>query len=101
MNHIPHFHTGLIIGRFQPFHLGHLYLFQETLKKVDKVIVGIGSVNIHDDNNPFTQTEVELMLSSVLAHEKWTDRIIQTFCIPDIHDDKKWLSYIVHHSKPF
>jgi len=37
--------NGLLIGRFQPFHLGHLEAFQFALSKVDKLWVGLGSSN--------------------------------------------------------
>ena len=36
---------GLLIGRFQPFHLGHLEALQFALSKVDKLWVGLGSSN--------------------------------------------------------
>ena len=34
---------GIIIGRFQPPHLGHLEVFKRILGEVDELIVGIGS----------------------------------------------------------
>ena len=46
---------GLLIGRFQPFHLGHLEALQFALSKVDKLWVGLGSSNKPvEKNNPFT-----------------------------------------------
>ena len=38
--------TALFIGRFQPFHLGHLKDIQGISREVDKVIIGIGSSNV-------------------------------------------------------
>jgi len=35
--------TALIIGRFQPFHLGHLLLIKEAAKEADIIVIGIGS----------------------------------------------------------
>jgi len=46
------YHVALIVGRFQPFHKGHLFLIKKALEKADKIIVGIGSANITDENNP-------------------------------------------------
>jgi len=86
--------TGLIIGRFQPFHRGHLYLFQEAFKQIEKAIIGIGSINVHDENNPFTQHQVEDMINKVLIDKKWNNRVTQIVGIPDIHDDQKWLDFI-------
>ena len=34
---------GLLIGRIQPLHNGHIKVIQETLKEVDEIIIGIGS----------------------------------------------------------
>jgi bifunctional NMN adenylyltransferase/nudix hydrolase len=36
---------SVLIGRFQPFHLGHKYCFEESLKISDETIFVIGSVN--------------------------------------------------------
>ena len=43
---------ALIVGRFQPFHKGHLFLIKKALTLADKVVIGIGSANIIDVNNP-------------------------------------------------
>ena len=46
---------GLLIGRFQPFHLGHFEALQFALSKVDKLWVGLGSSNKPTQkNNPFS-----------------------------------------------
>jgi len=37
---------ALFIGKFQPFHKGHLFALRQVLKKFDKVIIGIGSINV-------------------------------------------------------
>lgn len=47
--------NGLLVGRFQPFHLGHLEALQFALTKVDKLWVGLGSSNQPiQKNNPFS-----------------------------------------------
>ncbi len=58
---------GLLIGRFQPFHLGHLEALRFALSKVDKLWVGLGSSNKPvEKNNPFTaQQRKEMILSSI------------------------------------
>ncbi len=35
---------GLMMGRFQPFHLGHLDLVKQILSECDKVIIAITSL---------------------------------------------------------
>ena len=93
--------TGLIIGRFQPFHNGHLYLFKEAFKIVNTAIIGIGSVNVHNEDNPFSQQQVEKMLQAVLEHTGCNDHLIQTLGIPDFHDDEKCLDHIITNARPF
>ncbi|MEM3079801.1 MAG: adenylyltransferase/cytidyltransferase family protein, partial [Thermoproteota archaeon] len=49
---------GLFIGRFQPFHLGHLKAVEYIINRVDEVIIGIGSAQYsHTLENPFTAGE--------------------------------------------
>ena len=49
---------GLLIGRFQPFHLGHLDALGFALSKVDKLWVGLGSSNKSiEKSNPFSAEE--------------------------------------------
>lgn len=50
--------NGLLIGRFQPFHLGHLEAILFGLSKVENLWIGIGSSNkSHEMKNPFTADE--------------------------------------------
>ena len=35
--------SALILGRFQPFHLGHLELIRAVKNKYGKIIIAIGS----------------------------------------------------------
>ena len=84
---------GLLIGRFQPFHLGHLEALHYALSKVDKLWVGLGSSNKPlQKNNPFSAKErKQMILSSV--DEKIKNRI-EIYFIPDFEDHKKWVSHI-------
>ena len=46
--------VGLLVGRFQPFHKGHLHLIEKSLNLVDMLVVGIGSVGVIDTDNFLT-----------------------------------------------
>ena len=85
--------NGLLIGRFQPFHLGHLEALRFALSKVDKLWVGLGSSNIPvEKNNPFTaQQRKEMILSSIddLMKDK-----ISIYFIPDVDNHIKWIETI-------
>ncbi len=85
--------NGLLIGRFQPFHLGHLEALQFALSKVDKLWVGLGSSNISPEkNNPFTAKQrKEMILSSVDDSMK---EKITIYFIPDLDNHVKWIEKI-------
>src|SRR3989337_2069484 len=58
---------GLYVGRFQPFHLGHLDAIKEVLKAVDELVIAIGSAQYsHNLNNPFTAGERLVMVRQAL-----------------------------------
>lgn len=50
--------TGLMIGRFQPFHDGHLKLFETILEKEGQVLIGIRDTHGLDEKNPFDYEKV-------------------------------------------
>lgn len=85
--------NGLLIGRFQPFHLGHLEALRFALSKVDKLWIGLGSSNKPlQKNNPFSIEErKEMILSSIDDSIK---NNIEIFFIPDFEDHKKWADHI-------
>ncbi len=59
---------GLLIGRFQPFHLGHLDAVMFGLSKVENLWIGIGSSNKHNERrNPFSVDERREMIISSIA----------------------------------
>jgi len=85
--------NGLLIGRFQPFHLGHLKALQFALTKVDKLWVGLGSSNRPiEKNNPFTpEQRKEMILSSI--DDSMKERILIYF-IPDVDNHMRWIEKI-------
>ncbi|MDO8609588.1 MAG: pantetheine-phosphate adenylyltransferase [bacterium] len=89
---------GLLIGRFQPFHNGHLYLIKHALQKVDKLILAIGSANIVDDNNPFTTEQRLEMLQMVIKNEGIEDKITKIILLDDYFDNDKWYKNTIKKS---
>ncbi len=85
------YHTALVIGRFQPFHPGHIYLIENALSVADKVIIGIGSSNLRDRDNPFSFEERLTMLKTWIEQERVGERIIKIVPIPDVPDDNEWI----------
>ncbi len=45
--------TVMLLGRFQPFHNGHLALFEEALKKTGQVCLMVRDTGGIDESNPF------------------------------------------------
>jgi nicotinamide-nucleotide adenylyltransferase len=66
--------TGLFIGRFQPFHLGHIATVRFALKSVEDLVIVIGSAQkSHEQRNPFTAGERITMARAALKVEKDID----------------------------
>ena len=85
--------NGLLIGRFQPFHLGHLEALQFALSKVDKLWIGLGSSNKSiQKNNPFSAEERQKMILSSID-DSMKERIL-IYPIPDLDNHIKWIEKI-------
>ena len=80
---------GLLIGRFQPFHLGHLDAVLFGLAKTENLFICIGSSNKSNERkNPFSAEERREMIT-LSIEPSITDRI-KIFDIPDVGDHEKW-----------
>jgi len=90
---------GLLIGRYQPFHRGHLDVLWETLERCDELIVGIGSAqDSHTLDNPFTAGERVEMILRCLGKERARTIIVP---IPDINRYAIWVSHVESLVPPF
>lgn len=85
--------TALFIGRFQPFHNGHLdAIFQILEHGYKKIIIGIGSAQEElTKKNPFSYYERETMITNTLTNQNIDFEI---HGIPDFGDTQKWSNYI-------
>ena len=85
--------NGLFIGRFQPFHLGHLAALQFAIPKVDKLWLGLGSSNKPiEKNNPFSIEERKKMILSSIDDS--IQNKISIFPIPDLDNHVRWIQNI-------
>ena len=84
---------GLLIGRFQPFHLGHLHALEFALSCVDNLWIGIGSSNKpRDRSNPFSVEErKEMILTSI--NDAMAQKI-SLYPMPDFNNHAKWIEMI-------
>jgi len=86
--------NALFIGRFQPFHKGHLFFLQSICHQYDEIIIGVGSSQYSNaSENPFTYDERKLMIEKSLQEiELLNYRIV---AIPDIHDPPRWVDHVL------
>lgn len=92
---------GLLIGRFQPFHKGHVYVVKEVLKEVDEIIIGIGSAQLsHTLDNPFTAGERLMMIANSLA-ENGIEKHYYIIPIQDVNNNSLWVSQVRSLTPPF
>ncbi|HBR80594.1 TPA: nicotinamide-nucleotide adenylyltransferase [Candidatus Uhrbacteria bacterium] len=84
--------TSFFIGRFQPFHNGHLSVLKGMVKVSDKVIVGIGSSEKHGNpENPFTSGERREMIQRALQEVNVIPMYDVSFVdLPDMEEDEAW-----------
>lgn len=87
--------SGLLYGRFQPFHKGHLYLMKKVLQDVENLVIGVGSANVHDNYNIFDYQTRRKILELVIKNEKLTDKIQAIVPLDDIPDDTLWLKEVL------
>lgn len=62
---------GVLIGRFQPFHVAHLELVHFGLRQAQTLVIGVGSSNQSPDTrNPWSFDERQAMVRSCLTVEE-------------------------------
>jgi nicotinamide-nucleotide adenylyltransferase len=84
--------NGLFIGRFQPFHKGHLATVKFALGRVDQLVIVVGSAQkSHEPRNPFTAGERIRMIKESLDADNEVDvRRILIIPVPDIDVHSLW-----------
>ena len=88
--------TGLVIGRFQPFHKGHDYLIKKALLFCDKLVIGIGSSNIKNKDNPLGFRQRKKILDVYLDKKRIRNKIVKIFPLPDNLSDDVWLKNAIN-----
>lgn len=87
---------GLFVGRFQPFHNGHLIALQDILKRVDEVIIVVGSAQYsHRLDNPFTAGERVTMIRKALDEAKVECSRYWIIPIRDVHVHMIWVAEVM------
>jgi len=83
----------IVLGRFQPFHLGHAALVEAAVEHADggQVVVAIGSAQAGwEANNPWTADERQAMIEAWAAQSGHSLSVVH---IDDINDPPNWVEH--------
>ena len=69
---------AVFIGRYQPYHQGHLSLVQQKLNEGIPVLIMVRDIE-PDEKNPFTTEQTVFLLRELYKHED-----VEVMVIPDI-----------------
>src|ERR671922_1103006 len=86
---------GLMVGRFQPFHNGHLSLAKQILGECDELIIAIGSAQFnYTYKDPFTAGERISMIHAALSESKID--LGRCYIIPVVNDENnaRWFAHL-------
>jgi len=90
------------VGRFQPFHLGHLEAVKHILTKVDELVIVVGSAHdSHTVENPFTAGERITMIRLALKEAKIDANRYTVLPLPDAEFHKVWVSHLLSQTPSF
>ncbi len=92
--------NGLFVGRFQPFHLGHLEAVKWVLERCEKVTIAVGSSQASFTiRNPFTYEERKHWISSSLREEGIEQRRYEIIGVSDVFDCERWVKDILEKAE--
>jgi nicotinamide-nucleotide adenylyltransferase len=92
----------LLVGRFQPFHRGHLEVLRHLQMRHpgDSVVLGVGSAQeSYTPANPFTAAERQEMIAIGLSEGQIANA--STVPIPDIQRHALWVAHLRELVPPF
>lgn len=89
------FNTGLFIGRFQPFHLGHMHALEIASASCKKLVIGIGSSQeAGTEKNPLSAAARIKIIKAALVGSSVGRMKPKFITIPDFGNDDAWFNYI-------
>ena len=82
---------GILIGRFQPLHLGHVHLIETALTQCEQLLIVIGSANrARNLKNPFSFDERKNLIAQTFPHAK-----LHYAAVPDFfYSETAWLEAV-------
>lgn len=77
------------VARFRPPHLGHAAILAALAREAETVVVGVGSANRYDVDNPFTGEETAGLLAPLLPAGRF-----ELHLLPDLYDGPRWAAMV-------
>jgi nicotinamide-nucleotide adenylyltransferase len=77
------------VARFRPPHLGHAAILAALAREAETVVVGVGSANRYDADNPFTGEETAGLLAPLLPAGRF-----ELHLLPDLYDGPRWAAMV-------
>lgn len=94
--------NALFIGRFQPFHLGHLSVIKKAVEAHDRLFIGIGSSEANfQAANPFTCGERFQMIEAALNEARIPREKYEIVTIRNIDNFALWARHLELYIPPF
>ncbi len=93
---------GLLVGRLQPIHDGHMDVIRRILDEVDEVVIGIGSAQLsHTLKDPFTAGERTMMINKALTENGIPPSKYYITPIQDVTCNSLWVAQVKMLTPPF
>lgn len=94
--------SALFIGRFQPFHNGHLWSLKKCLEIAGKVTIVVAKNNVSGTpDDPWHYRVRKMMVCEVVRSEGMEERVQKIVSCPDYPSDEKWMSEIKKRAGKF
>ncbi len=94
--------SALFVGRFQPFHNGHLLIIKEILKENERAIIAIGSAEKNFlPGNPLTASERFQIIEASLEEAGITPKQYCIIPIRNVNNYAIWVNHINIYVPPY
>jgi nicotinamide-nucleotide adenylyltransferase len=94
--------SALFVGRFQPFHNGHLDIIKKILKENERVIIVIGSAEKNFlPSNPLTAGERFQIIDESLKEAKIPAEKYCIIPVRNVNNYALWVNHINIHVPPY
>lgn len=87
--------VGVVIGRFQPFHLGHKHLIEKALDIAENIYFVVAATNLKDSDNPYDANKRVEFLKKFIKEEGLEKKVLKIIKLANHPDDNVWLANLL------